>query len=52
MAVPSAPEVLTTLAIKLLLPDKVTLLKENEVLPVAAVAVVHVLPLSADTCTL
>ena len=39
------------MAIKLLLPDKVTLLNENEVLPVTAVAVVQVVPLSADTFT-
>ena len=49
--VPSAKEVLTTLAIKVLLPESVAPLSEKVVLPVVAVAAVQVLPLSVETFT-
>ena len=48
---PSAKEALTTLAIKLLLPESVAPLSEKVVPPVVAVAAVHVLPLSVETFT-
>ena len=48
---PSANEVFTTLAIKVLLPESVAPLSEKVVLPVVAVAVVQVLPLSVETFT-
>jgi hypothetical protein len=49
--VPSANEVFTTLATKVLLPESVAPLSEKVVLPVVAVASVQVLPLSVETFT-
>ena len=48
---PSANEVFTALAIKVLLPESVAPLSEKVVLPVVAVAAVQVLPLSVETFT-